>query len=194
MAEVLEAFTGVVMEKLSSRKGRMVSMEQRGERTRLTFVVPSRGLFGYRSEFLSDTRGEGVLYCTVRGYEPWAGDLATRGFGALVATGAGKSTAYSLFNIQERSTLFIGAGVPVYEGMIFGENRRAADMNVHAARAKKLTNVRAAGKDEATVLSPPREVQIEWALEWLADDELLEVTPDALRLRKRILPANQRKR
>jgi len=194
VAEVPEAYTGVAMEKLSSRKGRMESMEQRGDRTRLAFVVPSRGLFGYRSEFLSDTRGEGVLHRTVRGYEPWAGDLATRGFGALVATEAGKSTAYSLFNIQERSTLFIGAGVPVYEGMVFGENRRAADMNVHAARAKKLTNVRAAGKDEATVLSPPRAVEIEWALEWLADDELLEVTPDALRLRKRVLPANQRKR
>ncbi|MGI9590410.1 MAG: translational GTPase TypA [Myxococcota bacterium] len=194
VAEVPEAFTGVVMEKLSSRKGRMERMEQRGDRTRLAFVVPSRGLFGYRSEFLSDTRGEGVLHRTVRGYEPWAGDLATRGFGALVATEVGKSTAYSLFNIQDRATLFIGAGVPVYEGMVFGENRRAADMNVHAARAKKLSNVRAAGKDEATVLSPPREVEIEWALEWLADDELLEVTPDALRLRKRVLPANQRKR
>ena len=194
VAEVPEAYTGVVMEKLSSRKGRMVGMERRGERTRLTFVVPSRGLFGYRGEFLSDTRGEGVLHRTVRGYEPWAGDLATRGVGALVATEQGKSTAYSLFNIQDRTTLFIGAGVVVYEGMIFGENRRVADMNVHAARAKKLTNVRAAGKDEATVLSPPREVEIEWALEWLSDDELLEVTPDALRLRKRILLANKRKR
>jgi GTP-binding protein len=194
VAEVPEAFTGVVMEKLSSRKGRMESMESRGDRTRLTFVVPSRGLFGYRSEFLSDTRGDGVLHSTVRGYEPWAGDLATRGFGALVATEMGRSTAYSLFNIQERASLFIGAGVTVYEGMIFGENRRAADMNVHAARPKKLTNVRAAGKDEATVLSTPREVEIEWALEWLADDELLEVTPDALRLRKRVLLANKRKR
>jgi GTP-binding protein len=194
VAEVPEAYTGVVMEKLSARKGRMLGMESRSERTRLTFVVPSRGLFGYRSEFLSDTRGDGVLHRTVRGYEPWAGDLATRGCGALVATELGKSTAYSLFNIQDRTTLFIGAGVLVYEGMIFGENRRVADMNVHAARAKKLTNVRAAGKDEATVLSPPREVEIEWALEWLGDDELLEVTPDALRLRKRILPANKRKR
>ncbi len=194
VAEVPEPFTGVVMEKLSSRKGRMEQMESRGDRVRLCFVAPSRGLFGYRSEFLSDTRGEGVLHRTVRGWEPWAGDLPTRGYGAIVATEPGKATPYSLFNIQERATLFIGAGEPVYEGMIFGENRRAGDMNVHAARAKKLSNVRAAGKDEAAILSPPREVAIEWALEWLAEDELLEVTPGALRLRKRILPANQRKR
>ena len=194
VVEVPEAFTGVVMEKLLARRGRMESMQRRSGRVRLTFVVPSRGLFGYRSEFLSDTRGEGVLYRTVRGYEPWTGDLAGRGVGAIVATEQGKATAYSLYNIQERATLFVGAGVPVYEGMIIGENRRAADMNVNATRAKKLTNVRAAGKDEATVLTPPREVGIEWALEWMADNELLEVTPRALRLRKRVLPANLRKR
>ncbi len=194
LAEVPEAFTGAVMEKLSARRGRMESMQPRGGRVRFTFVVPSRGLFGYRSEFLSDTRGEGVLHRTVRGYEPWTGALAGRGVGAIVATEQGKTSAYSLYNIQERATLFVGAGVLVYEGMIIGENRRAADMNVNATRAKKLTNVRAAGKDEATVLTPPREVGIEWALEWLADDELLEVTPGALRLRNRVLPANLRKR
>ena len=194
VAEVLEAYTGVVMEKLSGRKGRMVSMEQRGDRVRLCFVVPSRGLFGYRSEFLSDTRGEGVLHRTVRGYEPWAGDLSGRGVGAIVSTEQGKTTAYSLYGIQERATLFVGAGVSVYQGQIVGESRRAADMNVNVTRAKKLTNMRAAGKDEANVLSPPREVAIEWALEWMGDDELLEVTPKALRLRKRILPPNLRKR
>jgi GTP-binding protein len=194
VADVPEAFTGVVMEKLSARKGRMVQMESRGDRVRLSFVAPSRGLFGYRSEFLSDTRGDGLLHRTVRGWEPWAGDLPTRAFGAIVATEAGKATPYSLFNIQERATLFIGSSEAVYEGMIFGENRRTGDMNVHAARPKKLTNVRAAGKDEAAILSPPRVVAIEWALEWLADDELLEVTPSALRLRKRILPSRLRKR
>jgi GTP-binding protein len=194
VAEAPEAYTGVIVEKLSSRKGRMLKMEHRGARVRLEFSVPSRGLFGYRSEFLSDTRGEGVLHRTVRGYEPWAGELPTRKNGAIVATEAGKSTAYSLFSIQERANLFIGGGVPVYEGMILGENRRAGDMNVNAVRAKKLTNIRAAGKDENTILTPPREVQIEWALEWLEADELLEVTPAALRLRKRVLPANQRKR
>jgi GTP-binding protein len=160
----------------------------------LAYVVPSRGLFGYRSEFLSATRGEGVLHRTVRGYEPWAGELLRRGQGAVIATEAGRTTAYSLFHIQERAQLFVGAGVAVYEGQIIGENRRERDMDVNAVRAKKLTNIRAAGKDENTVLSPPREVEIEWALEWLEDDELLEVTPLSLRLRKRILPGNLRKR
>jgi GTP-binding protein len=151
-------------------------------------------LFGYRTEFLSDTRGEGVLHRTVRGYEPWAGELSGRGVGAIVATEAGKTTAYSLFSIQERSTLFVGAGVQVYEGMVVGENRRRGDLNVNIVRAKKLTNIRAAGKDENTVLSPPRALEIEWALEWMEDDELLEVTPQTLRLRKRVLSRSQRKR
>jgi len=194
VAEIPERCAGAVMEKLSQRKGRMLAMEQRDGRVRLVFVVPSRGLFGYRGEFLTDTRGEGVLHRTVRGYEPWSGDLPRRGCGAVISTEAGKTTAYSLFSIQERSTLFVGSGVPVYEGQIVGENRRGNDMNVNAVRAKKLTNIRAAGKDEATILSPPRTVEIEWALEWLEDDELLEVTPQSLRLRKRVLSASFRKR
>jgi len=135
-----------------------------------------------------------VLHRTVRGYEPWAGDLMDRPVGAIVSTDQGKTTAYSLFGIQERANLFVGAGLPVYEGQIVGENRREKDMNVNVTRAKKLTNIRAAGKDEATILTPPRRVQIEWALEWMAEDELLEVTPQNLRLRKRVLPANLRKR
>src|SRR5215468_795531 len=194
LAEVPEWATGVVVEGLSSRRGRMLAMEQREGRTRLTFVVPSRGLFGYRGEFLSATRGEGVLHRTVRGYEPWAGEMARRGRGAVIATEPGRTTAYSLFHIQERAQLFVVAGVDVYEGQILGENSRNRDMDVNAVRAKKLTNIRAAGKDENTVLSPPREVEIEWALEWLEDDELLEATPRSLRLRKRILPGNLRKR
>jgi len=194
VAEVPEAFTGVVIEKVSSRKGRVISMENRAGQVRLTFIAPSRGLFGYRSEFLSDTRGDGVLHRTVRDYEPWAGDLVSRSVGAIVSTDLGKTTAYALFNIQERATMFVSAGASVYEGQIVGENRREKDMNVNVTRAKKLTNVRAAGRDEATVLTPAREVQIEWALEWMSDDELLEVTPSHLRLRKRILPANLRKR
>jgi GTP-binding protein len=156
--------------------------------------VPSRGLFGYRTEFLTDTRGEGVLHRTVTGYEPFAGELPRRTVGAIVASEAGRTTPYSLFHIQERANLFVGAGVPVYEGQVVGENRRRNDLNVNVCRPKKLTNIRAAGKDEATVLTPPREVTIESALEWIEDDELLEVTPDALRLRKRLLPASQRKR
>jgi GTP-binding protein len=194
VVEIPERCAGAVMEKLSGRKGRMLSMEQRDGRVRLCFVVPSRGLFGYRGEFLTDTRGEGVLHRTVRGYEPLAGDLPRRGLGAVVVTEAGRTTAYSLFKIQERATLFVGAGVPVYEGQVIGENRRENDMNVNAVRAKKLTNIRAAGKDEATILTPAREVAIEWALEWLEDDELLEVTPESLRLRKRVLSGSFRKR
>jgi GTP-binding protein len=194
VVDVPAAFTGVVMEKLSARKARVISMENREGQARLSFVAPSRGLFGYCSEFLSDTRGDGALHRTVKGYEPWAGELMGRRVGAIVSTERGKTTPYALFNIQERATMFVTSGVPVYEGQIVGENRREKDMNVNVTRAKKLTNIRAAGRDEAAVLSPPREVQIEWALEWIADDELLEVTPANLRLRKRILPASLRKR
>jgi GTP-binding protein len=200
VAEAPEAAAGAVMERLAGRKGRLVSMEThpgaegRPGRVTLRFVVPSRGLFGYRSEFLSDTRGEGVLHRTVRGYEPFAGELPRRAVGAIVASETGRTTPYALFHIQERSTLFVGPGVPVYEGQVVGENRRAGDLNVNVTRAKKLTNIRAAGKDENTLLSPPRELNIERCLEWIETDELLEVTPESLRLRKRILPANLRKR
>jgi GTP-binding protein len=135
-----------------------------------------------------------VLHRTVRGYEPWTGDLAGRTVGAIVATEPGQTTAYALFKIQERADLFVGPGVPVYEGQIVGENRRAGDMNVHASRTKKLTNIRAAGKDENVVLTPPRPMTIEAALGWIADDELLEVTPKSLRLRKKVLGASFRKR
>ena len=194
IAEVPENAAGSVMEKLAARKGRMVHMERRGDRSVLEFIVPSRGLFGYRSEFLTDTRGEGILHRTVRGYEPYAGELEGRGVGAIVSSETGKTTPYALFNIQERATLFVLPGVPVYEGQIVGESRRVGDMNVNVCRAKKLTNIRAAGKDEANVVSPPRRLTIESALEWIDDDELLEVTPRALRLRKRVLAANLRKR
>lgn len=194
VAEVPEEYLGPVMEKLSARRGRVVSLEHRDGRAKLELVVPSRGLFGYRSEFLSDTRGDGVLHRTVSGYEAWAGDLQGRGVGAIVASEAGNTTAHSLFNIQQRATMFVEAGLPVYEGQVVGENRRAGDMNVNVCRGKKLTNVRAAGKDDTPILTPPRNIEIEWALEWMGDDELLEVTPNHFRLRKRTLPANLRKR
>jgi GTP-binding protein len=194
VAEVPESCQGAVLEKLSARRARIVAMERRAATSILTFVVPSRGLFGYRSEFLSDTRGEGILHRTVRGYEPWSGDLPTRTVGAIVATEGNETTAYALWKIQERSDLFVGPGAACYEGMIVGANRRAGDMNVHVSRAKKLTNIRAAGKDENVVLTPPRLVAIEWALGWIAEDELLEVTPQSLRLRKRALSGSQRKR
>ncbi|RIL01804.1 MAG: translational GTPase TypA [Proteobacteria bacterium] len=194
VAEVPEASTGSVMEKLSQRKGRLTHMEQRSGTAVLQFVVPSRGLFGYRSEFLSDTRGEGVLHRTVRGYEPFTGELPTRSVGAIVATEVGETTAYALWKIQERADLFVGPGVPVYEGQIVGQNRRPGDMDVHVCRSKKLTNIRAAGKDESMVLTPPRIHSIETALGWIEDDELLEVTPQSLRLRKKALNASFRKR
>ncbi len=194
VVEVPEAFAGTVMEKLSGRKGRMTQMEQREGRTRFGWIVPSRGLFGYRTEFLTDTRGEGVLYRSVRGYEPLAGELPRRGVGAIVATESGKTTPYALFSIQERASMFVGGGVPVYEGQIVGESRRPGDLNVNVCRAKKLTNIRAAGKDDAVILTPPRLVTIEGALEWIEDDELLEVTPVSLRLRKRVLSGSGRKR
>jgi GTP-binding protein len=194
VAEVREACAGLVIEKLSARKGRLLMMEQRAGQAVLQFVVPSRGLFGYRSEFLTDTRGEGVLHRTVRGYEPFAGDLPRRNVGAIVASDSGVATGYSIFHIQERATLFVGAGEPIYEGQVVGENRRPGDMNVNLARAKKLTNIRAAGRDENTILTPPRRLTIESALEWIAEDELLEITPVSLRLRKRELSASRRKR
>ncbi len=192
--EVPECFAGSVLEGLAGRGGRLVTMVHRADRVLLQFVAPSRGLFGYRTEFLSDTRGEGTLYRSVRGYEPCASQPSRRCVGALVASEAGQTTAYSLFHIQERTTLFLGAGVTVYAGQIVGENRRAGDMLVNVCKPKKLSNVRAAGKDEATILTPPRRIGIESALEWIEEDELLEVTPAALRLRKRLLSASQRKR
>jgi len=198
VAEVPEAAAGGVMERLSQRRGRLEAMEHRGEgegaRVLLRFAVPSRGLFGYRGEFLTQTRGEGLLYRSVRGYEPWVGDLPTRSVGAIVASETGTTTPYALQSIQERATLFVGPGEPVYEGQVVGENRRAGDMNVNVCRTKKLTNIRAAGRDDNVILTPPRRLTIETALEWIADDELLEVTPKSLRLRKRTLSASFRKR
>ena len=194
MIEVPEGSTGIVIEKMVARRGRMLAMDQREGTARLTFVAPSRGLFGYRNDFLTDTRGEGILHRTVRGYEPHAGEIGARGVGAIVASEPGKTTAHALNSIQERANMFLTAGVEVYEGQVVGENRRPNDMNVNVCRPKKLTNVRASGKDDAAVLTPHREISIETALEWIAEDELLEVTPENLRLRKRILPANKRKR
>jgi len=192
--DVPEQCAGSVMEKLATRKGRMISMDQREDRISFQFVVPSRGLFGYRSEFMSDTRGEGTLYRTVRDYEPFAGELEGRGVGAILASEAGQTTPHAIFKIQERSTLFVPPGDPVYEGQVVGENRRPGDMNVNVCRAKQLTNIRAAGRDENVIITPHRAHSIESAMEWIEDDELMEVTPKSLRLRKRILSASHRKR
>ncbi|MEE8507717.1 MAG: GTP-binding protein, partial [Myxococcota bacterium] len=192
--EVPEHCAGSVMEKLGGRKGRMISMDHAGASIQLRYVVPSRSLFGYRNEFLTDTRGEGTLYSTVKGYEPYAGDLEGRKVGAIVATETGQTTPHAIFKIQERSTLFVPPGVAVYEGQIVGENRRPGDMNVNVCRQKKLDNMRAAGRDDNPIITPHHRVTIEGALEWIGPEELLEVTPESLRLRKKILPASFRKR
>jgi len=192
--DVPDGFAGAVMEKLAIRKGRMTAMEQVGERIQMQFIVPSRGLFGYRSEFLTDTRGDGILHRTVKEYEPYAGDLDHRKVGGIVATNQGQTTPHAIFKIQERATLFVPPGVPVYEGQIVGENRRPGDLNVNVCRAKQLNNIRAAGKDENPIITPHRKLTIETSMEWIEPDELLEVTPKNLRLRKRILSGSHRKR
>jgi GTP-binding protein len=194
VADVPESAAGSVMEKLAQRKGRMDAMEKVGDRVQMRFIVPSRGLFGYRGEFMTDTRGEGLLYRTVEGFEPYAGDLPGRGVGPLVSTDQGRTTPHAIFKIQERATLFVPTGVDVYEGQIVGENRRQGDLNVNITKAKKLDNMRASGKDDAVIITPHRKMTIEEALGWIEDDELLEVTPKELRLRKRLLSGSLRKR
>jgi len=195
IADVPEAFIGVVIGKLGERHGEMREMESgRGSTTRLRFLVPSRGLVGYRSEFLTDTRGEGILNRQFDSYKPWSGPLEIRKTGALVSMAAGAATAYALFNLQERGRLFIAPGGQVYDGMIVGEHVRENDLEVNVTRGKKLTNMRAAGSDENILLEPPRKLTLEFALEFLRADELLEVTPAGIRLRKRSLTPHERKR
>jgi GTP-binding protein len=194
VVDVPESAAGSVMEKLAQRKGRMESMEHQGARVQMRFIVPSRGLFGYRGEFLTDTRGEGILYRSVEGFEPFAGDLPRRGVGALVCTEQGRTTPHAIFKIQERATLFVPPGADVYEGQVVGESRRPGDLNVNLTRAKKLDNMRASGRDENVIITPHRKLTIEEALGWIEDDELLEVTPVELRLRKRVLSGSFRKR
>jgi GTP-binding protein len=196
--DVPESYIGVVIEKLGQRKGEMLEMRGAGTRAagmvRLVYRIPARTLFGYRSEFLTDTRGEGVLHHRFHGYGPWAGAVRSRERGVMVSMTDAVSVAYALFNLQERGTLFIGPGVEVYEGMIVGENARPGDMEVNVGKGKKLTNIRAAGADEAVILEPPRRMTLEAALEFIAEDELVEVTPTAIRLRKRLLKAHERKK
>ena len=183
---------GAVIEKLGSRKGEFVEMLPVGARTKATFLVPERGLFGYRNEFMTDTKGEGIMSSVFECYEPYKGELTRRGTGSLVAWEQGEAVTYGLFNAQERGALFIGPGTPVYAGMIVGVSPKNEDIPVNVCRKKQLTNMRAAGSDEALRLTPPRVLSLEQCLEFLADDELLEVTPKNLRLRKRILDHSQR--
>ncbi len=188
-----EEFIGVVTQKLGARKGRMNKMSNNGHgRVRLEFRIPARGLIGFRSEFLTDTRGTGLLNHLFDGYEPWQGPIAKRATGALVADRPGKTTTYALYHIQPRGELFIKESTAVYEGMIVGENSREADIDVNVVKEKKLTNMRASGADEALRLVPPRLLSLEQALEFIKEDELVEVTPQTIRLRKKILEANKR--
>jgi GTP-binding protein len=195
VVDVPEAMVGAVMETLGPRRGEMRDMRNHGSgRVRLSFRVPARGLFGYRSSFLTETRGEGILHHRFLEYGAWAGPLAGRGRGVLVADREGTAVAYALFNLQERSTLFIGPGEGVYEGMIVGEHVRPGDLDVNVIKGKKLTNMRTTASDENIQLEPPRQITLELALEYIEDDELIEVTPAAIRLRKRALGAIERKK
>jgi GTP-binding protein len=190
--DVPEEAVGVVIEKIGMRKGELVEMKPMGSRMKIEFMIPSRGLFGYRSEFLTDTHGEGILASVFDSYAPAKGEITRRTTGSLVAYETGETVTYGLFNAQERGALFVGPGVPVYAGMIVGICPKAEDVTVNVCRRKQLTNMRAAGSDEALRLVPPRTLSLEQCLEFLADDELLEVTPKNLRLRKRILDHGQR--
>jgi GTP-binding protein len=189
-----ESFAGVVTEKLSKRKGRMLTYEvHKGNRVRLEFSVPSRGLLGYRDEFLTDTRGTGIINSSLLGYEPYRGDFPERFTGSLVSDRSGEAVPYALFNLEPRGQLFVTPGEPVYEGMIVGEHNRDGDLNVNPCKTKKLTNMRAAGKDDAVVLTPVLPMTLERAIQFIRDDEMVEVTPKSIRLRKSTLAATDRK-
>ncbi|WP_394820502.1 translational GTPase TypA [Pendulispora albinea] len=193
--DVPDSFIGVVTERLGERRGRMVKMANHGYgRARLEYRIPSRGLIGFRGEFLTATRGTGLLNTVFDGWEPWGGAMMKRKSGAIVADRAGISTPYALFHLQPRGTFFVSTGIDVYEGMIIGEHNRPNDTDVNAIKEKKLSNVRNHGKDENVLLAPPRVLTIETAMEWIDADELVEVTPEAVRVRKQILKVNLRPR
>ena len=192
VADVPSECVGAVIEKLGSRKGDLIEMTPVGSRMKLEFLIPARGLFGYRNEFLTDTRGEGIMASVFDSYAPYKGDLNRRSTGSLVSFETGESVSYGLFNAQERGALFIGPGVKVYEGMIVGVSPKQEDITVNVCKKKQMTNMRAAGSDEALRLVPPRKLSLEQCLEFLADDELLEVTPENLRIRKTILNHEKR--
>ncbi len=188
-----DVFMGVVTEKIAQRKGRMTGLVNNGSgRVRIEFSVPSRGLIGFRDEFLTDTKGTGILNSYVSGYEPYRGDFPTRFTGSIVADRPGHAVAYALYNLEPRGTLFSVPNDPVYEGLIVGEHNRDNDIDVNATKEKKLTNLRAAGKDENIILTPVRPITLEWAIQFVADDELVEVTPKSIRLRKTELSAQRR--
>ena len=193
--DVPEDFIGVVSQLLAVRKGKMTKMIHAGSsRVRLEFSVPSRGLIGFRSRFLTDTRGTGIMNALFDGWAPWHGVIQSRSNGAMVADREGVATPYAIFHLQERGVIFISPGARVYEGMVVGEYSRDVDLNVNICREKKLTNIRAAGRDENIIISPHREMGLEEGIEWIADDELVEVTPESIRLRKKTLKQSDRPR
>ena len=195
LIDVAEELVGTVMEKLGPRRAAMTDMKNPGHGTvRLAFRIPARGLFGYRSEFLTDTRGTGVMHHRFLEYGPWAGPLEGRTRGVMVSMVEGAAVGFALFNLQERGGLFVRPGDPVYEGMVVGEHCRSGDLDVNPTKGKRLTNMRASGSDEAVLLEPPRDITLELALEYIEDDELIEVTPGAVRLRKRALGQSERKK
>jgi len=190
-----EEYVGVITQKMGSRKGRMTNMVNHGTgRVRLEFRIPSRGLIGFRGQLLTDTRGTGLLNHIFDGYEPWQGEIPHRVTGALVADRPGRVTGYAIEHVQDRGVIFVEPGDQAYEGMIVGENTREQDIDVNIVREKRLTNMRASTSEEGIHLLPPHLMTLEQALEWIREDELLEVTPQSLRLRKRVLQANTRPR
>ena len=195
MIDVDEEFVGPVVEKLGRRKADLAEMRPAGAgKQRLVFFAPSRALIGYHGEFLTDTRGTGVMHRLFHGYAPFKGEIEGRRAGVLVSLEQGPAVAYALWNLEDRGTLFIGPGEMVYPGMIIGEHSRPSDLAVNPLKSKQLTNIRAAGRDENVLLTPPTTLTLEQALAYIADDELVEVTPQSIRLRKRQLDAGQRRR
>jgi GTP-binding protein len=193
VVDIPEDFIGAVTQKLGPRKGQMTKMVNHGTgRVRLEYRIPSRGLIGYRSEFLTDTRGNGLLNHLFDGWAPWQGDIPHRANGAMVADRTGRTTSYAIDHLQPRGVLFLGPGEPVYEGQVVGENARDNDLDVNITKEKKLTNMRASTADESARLTPPRVMSLEQCLEWIREDELLEITPKSLRLRKKTLSGRRR--
>jgi GTP-binding protein len=195
VVDVDEPYSGTVINKLSERKAELMNMKPSGGgKVRLTFLAPSRGLIGYYGEFLSDTRGTGLMNRLFHGYAPYKGPIAARRTGVMIANGAGEAVAYAMWKLEDRGPMIIIPGMKVYEGMIIGEHSKSNDLDVNVLEGKKLTNIRAAGKDEAVRLTPPLQMSLEKAIAYIADDELVEVTPKTVRLRKRYLDPNMRKR
>jgi GTP-binding protein len=195
LVDVDEEFAGIVVDKMSRRKAEMQELRPSGGgKVRVVFLAPTRGLIGYHGEFLTDTRGTGVMSRLFHGYAPYKGPIEGRRTGVLISTAQGAAVAYALWNLEERGSLFVDPGVQVYAGMIIGANSRDNDLDVNPIKGKQLTNIRTTSKDEAVRLTPPVQMSLEEAIAWIGDDELVEVTPKAIRLRKRLLDYNDRRR